>query len=98
MLLKSGQDEAQRTIVSLLADSFTALTALQARLAQVESSLASQERLNKSLLAEYEQLSTGRLEWENQVYSKMMLLLNTKKERIKQLLEDDYAEDGFETE
>ncbi len=112
MLLKSGKEEAQSTIVSMLSEAFNSQTDTLERLAHLESSLASQERLNKALLAEYEKVTKERSQWEDEIYSKMRLLLNTKKERIRQL-ESEFVEDieaeevnsnhndndnGFETE
>lgn len=103
MLLKcSSKDEAKNTIVSMLSDSIGTQDALHARLAKLESELASQKRLTKALLQQYEKETKGRVEWENELYTKMLLLLNTKKERIRQLLDGsgngNGNEDGDETE
>ena len=103
MLLKSGKEEARSTIVSLLSDAFGSQSALQMRVSALEASLASQERLNKALLTEYEKLGKDRRQWEDEIYTKMLQLLNTKKERIRQLEReqeqfDETADDGFETE
>lgn len=81
-------------IISLLA------SPSEINIKSLKRELIESRRLNEQVLSEYEKVVTEKLEKEEELYTKFRLLLNSKKEKIRELsgMNDENDEDDVELE